>query len=218
MAVYVINAAPSCNRSYWDARGCSEGFAEDLLTAQEDLLSRATTRQCITRLQAFYWTSLLEVGCGFGRNIQPLKEAFPGRILIGMDFSIEQLRRAPKFVSRPAAWCVAELEWLPVLDHSVDIVMTHGVLMYIHPEKLCWALHELRRVLSRGLLLAEYDVQDNTLPWQLHRRATAGWFAHDYRQALNTAGWILKAATPCWTAQQYPERMSVTLFEALPCR
>ena len=214
----MVDTAVSYDRTYWDARGCSEGFAEDLLTAREDLPSRATTRQCVARLRTISWTSLLEVGCGFGRNIRLLREAFPGRTLIGIDFSIEQLRRAPGFVSQPAAWCTAALEWLPILDHSVDVIMTHGVLMYIRPEKLCWALHEIRRVLTRTLLLAEYDAQDNTLPWQLRRRAAAGWFTHDYRQALSAAGWTLKAATPCWTAEQYPERMSVTLFEALPCR
>lgn len=91
---------------------------------------------------------LLDAGCGIG-NITAMLAERNGQT-VGMDFSSVNLRKARDNLSgRVSADIVlADLTAVPLVDESVDIVVSFSTLYYV--EQLDQALGELCRVLGKG--------------------------------------------------------------------
>jgi SAM-dependent methyltransferase len=131
---------------------------------------------------------VLEVGCGYGRNLVALA-ALPAGLVAGSDPSLEELVRAAKRAAAlpgPQRGRVAlvrqELFRLPFADASFDLVVLWQVLEHVFGrEQKLRVLAESARVLrSGGHLLVEtpnqwfpFDYHDNQLPlvhWTGSRR------------------------------------------------
>lgn len=88
--------------------------------------------------------SILEVGSGYGRQIDELWALGFHRIC-GLDINLSGLRR-----SRGA---VVQADWnqLPFSDESFDLVYTNGTLMHVHPLIMRRVTDELVRVTRQWL-------------------------------------------------------------------
>jgi ubiquinone/menaquinone biosynthesis C-methylase UbiE len=101
---------------------------------------------------------VLDVGCGHGRSLPLLMEAFRPEWLIGVDREEGVLINA---VSRAAAigpsvtLLRGDCSWLPLRDGSVDLVFCHQTFHHLVDQER--ALQEFHRVLRPGgvLLFAE---------------------------------------------------------------
>jgi ubiquinone/menaquinone biosynthesis C-methylase UbiE len=97
----------------------------------------------------------LDVGCGTGRLLAFLHDAWPGMRLIGLDLSAPYLAEARRLAGRTARVKLMEgaAEALPFADASLDLV-TSSFLLHELPKKVRGqALSEMVRVLKPGGLL-----------------------------------------------------------------
>lgn len=132
---------------------------------------------------------VLEVGCGYGRNLVALS-SLPDRIVIGSDVAFGELARArterlaPLDPGRRARVSLVRQEplRLPFRDASVDLVVLWQVLEHLSRSTKRHTLNECVRVLRpNGHLLVEtpnqwfpFDYHDNKLPlvhWVLPAKA-----------------------------------------------
>ena len=90
--------------------------------------------------------SLLEVGCGDGRIINQLIEKY--KTIYGIDIS----KNALKYVKTPKKQ--GNIENLPFLDNSFDIVMCCEVLEHLPLSVYSKALKELERVSKKYILIS----------------------------------------------------------------
>ena len=100
---------------------------------------------------------VLEVGCGAGALLAPLRADFAPRSLVAVDVSDAHLQRARSF----AAVARADGAALPFADGSVDVVIFRFVLRHVpQPSQL---LAEARRVLAPNGLVIAIDADDGAL-------------------------------------------------------
>lgn len=93
---------------------------------------------------------IVDAACGTGRGTGWLTERFPQAPVIGVDISAAMLAVASKRRSA-AAFARCDVQSLPFLDHSVDLMLANFALPWCDPQRL---LGEFARVLSPdGLLL-----------------------------------------------------------------
>jgi SAM-dependent methyltransferase len=171
----------------WGERFPRQRYQRGIHAGQEWLRSRITGRRAET---------ILEVGCGFGRNLEYLfnrdgeaERKDPIRIF-GVDISTAMLRRG--LAGRPAGCGLAagDVLALPFADRRFDLVYTHGLLMHVPPADLHRALAEIRRVAAGEVLFVEETYWDG-----LMRSGTVdvnGYtYLHDYPSALQAAGFAI---------------------------
>lgn len=103
--------------------------------------------------------SLLEIGCGNGRNLACFQRARR----TGVDVDTRIL---------PHGGVCGSAIALPFLDRSFDLVLTCGVLIHLAAEALPAAYDEVARVARQHVLLVEYeDSHDRAIPWRGQQEA-----------------------------------------------
>jgi SAM-dependent methyltransferase len=174
-------------RRFWE--GWGEGFARQkyqrgIHPGQTWLRSKLSGREGIR---------VLEVGCGFGRNLEYLSQGPAGdgterpNRMFGVDISAALLRRGRAGLPSACGLAAGDILSLPFPDGRFDVVFTHGVLMHVPPSDLHRALAEIRRVASREILLVEETYWDG-----LGRSGAVNvngfTFLHEYPSALQASG------------------------------
>jgi len=100
----------------------------------------------------------VDVACGTGKLAADLARLAPGATVIGLDFSVEMLRRAGGSVPVAAGDALA----LPLADASVDVVtIAFGLRNLPDPAQ---GLREFRRVLRPGGRLVVCEFSHPVLP------------------------------------------------------
>lgn len=120
--------------------------------------------------------SILEVGCGFGRNLQFLLDhQIPAEKLTGLDISPSLLAQAQ--LPKSVRLIQGNVLKLPFKSAYFNLVFTHGLLMHLPPSQLPRALSELIRVSQKYLILIE---EIRSRPQQLNYFT----WAHDYEKMI----------------------------------
>lgn len=144
---------------------------------QRDL--HASNLWLLDRLREARPTEIMEIGCGFGRNLSMLREqlGYPCR-LVGADLSLKMLLRG-RADGLDVPLACADVLRLPFADAAFETVFTHGVLMHVPPDQVRAALRELVRVTHKTLWCIEEQV---ALPSARGRSLSINeyTFAHDY--------------------------------------
>ena len=109
----------------------------------------------------------LDIGCGAARNATPLLRA--GWRVIGTDNSRPMLEaagdRARPAGTTGALFVEAEMDALPVLDATADLIVAHGIWNLATSDlKLRTSLREAARVSRAGAALFLFTFSRNTLP------------------------------------------------------
>ncbi|MDZ4228978.1 MAG: class I SAM-dependent methyltransferase, partial [Patescibacteria group bacterium] len=105
-------------------------------------------------IKKFKPRSVLEAGCGFGRNLNWLiKQGIKPEIFTGVDISQQLLAqsRLPKTVRLIRS----NVLHLPFASNCFDLVFTHGLLMHLNPRQLNQAVAELIRATKKYLIIIE---------------------------------------------------------------
>jgi len=123
--------------------------------------------------------SILEVGCGFGRNIKFLSgKGIPVRKITGVDISSTMLENCRRyFKNAQLKLILADIVELPLRDKSISLTFSHGVLMHIPPEKLMESVKEIFRVTKDYFLCVEQNYNGNEYT-----------FVHDYQHLFSQLG------------------------------
>jgi SAM-dependent methyltransferase len=140
---------------------------------------------------------LLDVGCGYGQRLKPLRAAFPYKTLVGIDFSDSMLHNALVYLDgRLAPLFQADATKMPFVDHSFDAAITWSVLNTMPPEMMRGTLREVRRVMRGVFIAMEEDAQRDTEKSREEHALGQWFFAHDYEAEFAEAGFrLLKVYT-----------------------
>jgi SAM-dependent methyltransferase len=128
----------ACRAATWDTK-----FGDDL-PAYRAAVGEAGIRR---------GGAAIDVGCGTGRALPPLREAVgPDGSVIAVDLTPEMLAAArPKTCAARAAVILADARSLPFADASADAIFAAGLVHHL-PDSTA-GLHELARVTRPGGLL-----------------------------------------------------------------
>jgi ubiquinone/menaquinone biosynthesis C-methylase UbiE len=126
----------------------------------------------ISRLNVKKGWRVLDVGCGWGRDVHILRKAY-GANAIGIDNDYGRGYRRNEDIT-------ADGRFLCFKDNSFDAVIAIITLIFVKEEELM--LREIRRVLKPDgeLLLTLYSNSLPNLGLKLFKRSTPGWFKSDY--------------------------------------
>jgi SAM-dependent methyltransferase len=204
---------------YWEARGRS--YIEEVRPIYSDPANPhfQAQRELLAELRAMEWTSLLEVGCGFGWHLRALAEEHPGRQLAGVDFSLSQLAQGRGYLQGlgvPLAR--ADAARLPFADGAFDVVLTSGTLIYMHPRQLPAVLRELARVARRSVVLLEYAREDMDTPARRALMDGAAWHGHRYGAELAALGLPVAKHFTLRAYAAHPDTVPLSFFHVVrPC-
>jgi SAM-dependent methyltransferase len=146
--------------SSWSAPGTVEGFAR---SAPNPVLMRFAADE----LRRDRVGTVLDLGCGAGRNAVPLAQL--GWTVVGIDLSWPMLAAAaPRRRADDAErlhLLLAPMDALPVRDRSVDVVVAHGIWNLARSAShFRRAVGEASRVAKPGAGLFVFTFSRNTFP------------------------------------------------------
>jgi SAM-dependent methyltransferase len=149
--------------SAWSTPGTVAGFARSSPNA---VLMRLAAEALARRGRG----RALDIGCGAARNALPL--AHQGWDVLGLDLSWPMLQAAVDRAresgdARRLHVALAPMEYLPVRDGTIDLVVAHGI-WNLAPSTSTFrrAVAEAARVATPGALLFVFTFSRNTLPPQ----------------------------------------------------
>ena len=134
-------------RAYWTLRGGAEYFLE-----QEDHPTRTQRAKWLAARIALYRpTSILEVGCGYGKQLACLRDTMPDVRVTGVDFSPTQLAEARRHLADVPGVSLALASGLrlPFADRTFDLVLTSAVILHNEPDAAEAIRREVIRVSGR---------------------------------------------------------------------
>jgi ubiquinone/menaquinone biosynthesis C-methylase UbiE len=145
--------------------------------------------------------SLLDVGCGTGRFIDFVKQAWPRLPCLGIDLSEAYLREAKRHLKR-WSWMslvVANAEAIPVPDASQDAVTSIFMFHELPPEIRRTVFREFARVLKPGGRLVlmdslqrgdklDYDGLLDLFPQNYHEPYYAGYLEEEFSAIARGCG------------------------------
>jgi ubiquinone/menaquinone biosynthesis C-methylase UbiE len=102
---------------------------------------------------------LLDTGCGTGRFLDFVKQAWPRLRVVGLDMSEAYIRHAQRHLRgrSGASFAVGKVEAIPVPDNSQDAVTSIFLFHELPPKVRRLALREYARVLAPGGRLVLLD-------------------------------------------------------------
>jgi SAM-dependent methyltransferase len=156
-------------RDYWTLRGGGDYFRE-----QEGQPARTARAEWLARRIAEYRpTSILEIGCGYGKQLRALRGHL-GVPLVGIDFSSTQLGQARAYLDGLDGIGLVQGSGLalPFPDGAFDLVLTSAVILHNPPEDAERIRREVLRVARR--LAAHNEATD--VSYNRYGYDTAGWY------------------------------------------
>lgn len=144
---------------------------------------------------------LLDIGCGTGRFLDFVKQAWPRLPVLGLDMSEAYTAEARRHLRR---WCwldllVANGEAIPLGDESQDAVTSIFMLHELPPEVRRAVFRECARVLKPGGRLVavdslqigdepDYDGMLELFPQNFHEPYYRGYLAEDFGALARSCG------------------------------
>lgn len=116
--------------------------------------------------------TIVDLGCGLGTFITPLKNKYPKARVIGLDLALDMLRcyKVPLWSWNKPKLVLANMERLPFADGSIDLLFANQVIHWASDTAALFA--ELNRILHpQGVIMFSTVGPDTALEL---RRAWAG--------------------------------------------
>jgi SAM-dependent methyltransferase len=190
----------ACRAATWDSKFGDDGSAYRAAVTEAGIRPGAT---------------VVDVGCGTGRALPPLRAAVgPAGTVIALDVTPEMLRAAgPAAAAAGATRVLADARVLPLADHSADAIFAAGLVNHL-PDTVA-GLCELARVTRPGGLLVLFHPTG--------RAALAARHGHhvSHDEPLAQRPLLRSAAASGWTLTAYddaPQRFFAVAERQPPAR
>ena len=156
-------------REYWTLRGGLDYFREQ--EGQEQRTMRA--EWMARRIARYQPESILEIGCGYGKQIRALRANLHAPIT-GVDFSPSQVTMAQAYLKdvERVDLALASGGRLPFADNSFDMVLTSAVILHNAPPLAESIRREVVRVARR---FAAHN-EDLDVTYNRYGYDTAAWY------------------------------------------
>ena len=160
---------------YWMLRGLVYKRECDLKPGDRNL------RRIISILHAYNFDSFLDVGCGYGRYLKGIEDAYAPLIRIaGCDISATQLCQAEKYLGAHSKVQLSQSDGdpLPYQDNTFNMTMTYGVCIHVPPDSIMQFIREILRVTKHRYLCIESSTG----------KSRGYYFSHDYPAIFRALG------------------------------
>lgn len=165
-------------KEFWDS------WAGTFMDDNWQVQTHAQHKWILSTIKEINPQDILEVGCGFGRNIKFLIENdVKVKKITGCDISPKMIKKAKEYVlDKSVDFIVADVLALPFKDRSFDLVLVHGLFMHIKPKDLERAISEVLRIGKKALINVEQNYNGNEYT-----------FVHDYKKLYKKLGAQIEA-------------------------
>jgi SAM-dependent methyltransferase len=157
-------------QGYWTLRGGIDYFRE-----QEGQPGRTARAEWLAgRIAAYRPASVLEVGCGYGKQLRELRRLLPDVPLTGVDFSPSQLAMGERYLGGLDGIMLLQGsgDALPFPDGAFDLVLTSAVILHNPPD----VAERIRREVVRvGRRFAAHN-EDTDVSYNRYGYDTAAWY------------------------------------------
>lgn len=156
-------------REYWTLRGGDDYFRE-----QEDQPARTERSEWIARrIAAYRPTSILEVGCGYGKQLRAIRRLIDVP-MVGVDFSPTQLGQAGRYLEGldRVDLVLSTGARLPFPDQSFDLVLTSAVILHNEPP----IAERMRREVIRVTRRYAAHNEDRDVTYNRYGYDTGAWY------------------------------------------
>jgi SAM-dependent methyltransferase len=169
-------------RRGYNAKRLWEGWGEDYLYEDGRTKREQQHNFIIKKLNDIKPESILEVGCGFGRNLKIIdEEGLCFKYIIGVDISKSMLEKANKYLNNMGIGLIcADASKLPFANKCFDMIFTYGCLMHVPPSEIKFVLQELIRITKNYIINIEESFGDRGCPKNGILRINDYTFAYDY--------------------------------------
>ena len=173
-------------RSYWQREGGRRYLEDEAYLLGSGSVSELQGRFLADEIRSLGATSVLEVGCGYGRLLREIRRNIKDGRVWGIDFSEPQLVAGRDYVAPSVIPLILAdaTQGLPLRDGSFDLVYTQGSLMHVPPPLDATFCRELARVSRRYIVHTE------------EFKNTVHTFALDVERHYDSLGYRRAKATP----------------------
>jgi len=105
------------------------------------------------KLKTQKFKSILEIGCGSGRNLTVLKKMFPDKKMYGLDIA-EQMVKEAKINNPSIKFFCCSASKIPFADNSIDVIFSVHAIEQM-TAVLPFVIAELKRVCKDRIILME---------------------------------------------------------------
>jgi ubiquinone/menaquinone biosynthesis C-methylase UbiE len=165
-------------KKYWNKQG--KGYFK-----QHPPIGERGESMLINTLVALKFTSLVDIGCGYGRYLKVIANKFPSVQLIGTDISSTQINEAKKYLLEYSQISLFETDGIkmPFKDKVIDISFTLGCIMHVPPYMLNSFFAEVIRITKdKGLF---YESSFIRRPLSRFLTPSVVWYSHNYDKLFN---------------------------------
>lgn len=144
-------------KKFWDKR--AKTFMDD----EWQVRIHSQHHWAIKEIKKINPKRILEVGCGFGRNIKFLiGSGVDPKKIVGIDISSVMIKKARKYVkNKNVKLFIANASDLPFKNKEFDMVLVHGVFMHIKPQDINQSLDDVLRVTKKFVIVIEQNYDGN---------------------------------------------------------
>jgi SAM-dependent methyltransferase len=171
-------------KKYWSVRGLVYKKAMEQAFENDPDCDRNRSLVLET-LKEYRFSSLLDVGCGYGLYLKSIEDNLDLERIDGCDISPTQVKAAKEYLGATSKVNVTETdgENLPYPDNSFDITLTYGVCIHVPHDKITHFIEEILRVTRKHYIFLESSLGADFLYY----------VSHDYPAIFNSLQIPIKA-------------------------
>lgn len=148
------------------------GYHEHLPFAEQDSSATRVSRWLARTLLPYRPSSVLELGCGSGRNLYWIARTIPHAQTLGVEINPEAVRESVR--QGVVGVRVGSLyDTHLVGTKSIDVALTSGVLMHVPAENVERVVREMHRIAR--VAVVHFELHGPSNPFDFHR------YPRDYR-------------------------------------
>ena len=183
-----------------------EGYHEHMRLAQQDANATRCSQWLARVCAGFRPESILELGCGSGRNLHYLRLANPDARLWGIDVNPGSIQVARSQLDASIEVSVGSLYDLSAW-HGVDVVVTAGVLMHVPTELLEQVIRECHRIAK--IAVVNFELHSPSHAFDYHR------YPRDYKKVYDGYGLDTDLSYRVFPRFDYRSRGTKSFWHAL---